>query len=93
MAAGQRIQGALHQLTVPLNFNSIDKKMVHASWLIGGQSFAASGKVGDSPNRSGRNRRRVKNDNVSNGSHAQHSTISKTKQIGLHLCQFMNRLF
>ena len=70
MPAGQRIQGALHQLAIALNLNSIDKKMVHAGRLIGGQSFAASRKVGDSPNRTGRYRRRVKNDNVSNGSHA-----------------------
>ena len=93
MSAGQRIQGALHQLPIALNLNSIDKKMMHACWLIGGQSFAASGEVGNSSNRTGRYGRGVKDDNVSDGPDAQHSTISKTEQISLHLCQFMNRIF
>ena len=70
MSAGQRVQGALHQLPITLNLNSIDKKMVHACWLIGGQSFAARRKVGNSPNRAGRYRLGVKDDNVSHGSHA-----------------------
>ena len=70
MSAGQRIQGALHQLPITLNLNSIDKKMVHAGRLICGQSFAASRKVGDSPNRTGRYRLGVKDDNVSDGPHA-----------------------
>ena len=33
MSAGQRIQGALHQLTIALNLNTIDLKMVHASHI------------------------------------------------------------
>jgi hypothetical protein len=52
----------LQQLPIALNLNSIDKKMMHATWLISRQSFTASGEVGNSPNRARRYRRRVKDD-------------------------------
>jgi hypothetical protein len=54
----------LQQLAVALNFDTVHEQVMHASWLIGSQSFTIGRKINDSTNGSGGHCRRIKDNDV-----------------------------